>query len=156
MNRQHFLLVFVLITLITSSLSAQEQTDFPAIQRSTDWVLYQEQNGVQQYYKFEECNIPAEGFYREYILVKLVNTTSQPKIVEWDVVKWYASTCNNCDLSNPEQHRNVELGANEALEGNCSLETDKTLKMFSKFLNYNMKEWELTHFELRNYTVRNK
>jgi hypothetical protein len=147
-----FALLFIGLSVL--SLSSQTTADYPIIERSTDWILYQEANGVQQYYMFAECNIPEEGFFREYVLIKIVNTTSETKQVDWDIVKWYGKNCNNCDEQSQEQHRSVIVEPNASLIGNCSLKTDKTLKMFSKFLNYQMEDWVLTHFELRNYIVK--
>jgi len=145
---------FALISVALSAINLQAQNDYPTIERSTDWVLYQESNGVQQYYMYSECNIPEEGFFREYVLVKLVNTTDQIKYVDWDVVKWYGENCVNPDANIQEQHRSVMLQQNETVEGSCALDTDKTLKMFSKFLNYKFDDWVLSHFELRNFTVK--
>jgi hypothetical protein len=153
MKLNHYLsLAMILLSL--SAMNLQAQSSYPVIERSTDWVLYQESNGVQQFYKFSECNIPEEGFFREYVLVKLVNTTAQIRYVDWDIVKWYGENCVNPDGNLEEQHRSLILQPNETVEGSCSLDTDKTLKMFSKFLNYKFDDWVLSNFELRNYTVK--
>ncbi len=150
----HQLVIFTLILSTVFTVNLMGQNSYPAIERSTDWILYQESNGVQQYYKFTECNIPEEGFYREYVLIRLVNTTNSIKQVDWDIVKWYGEKCINPDGNIEEQHRSVLLQPNETLDGSCALDTDKTLKMFSKFLNYKFEDWILSHFELRNFIVK--
>jgi hypothetical protein len=148
--------LIILFVLVLSGLQMNAQTadEYPAIERSTDWVLYQEVDGVKQYYKFQECNIPSEGYYREHVLIKLENSTSAVKTVEWDNVMWYGSTCINCDESSQEEHRSFVLQPATAQEATCALEQGMALKLFSKFLNYQMDDWVLTHFEFRNFSVK--
>ncbi len=147
---------FILILLLTGalSLSAQSGSGYPEIQRSTDWVLYQEADGVQLFYRFAECNLPSEGYYREKVLLKLVNITNLEKTVDWDVVLWYGPNCVNCDEANPEQHKTVVLAPGTTREATCELDKNFELKLFSRFLNYQLDDWVLTHFELRNFTVK--
>jgi hypothetical protein len=146
-----FALLFIGLSVL--SLSSQTTADYPIIERSTDWVLYQEANGVQQYYKFMECHIPNEGYHREHVLIKLVNTTNIEKQVDWDMVIYYGEKIVNPNGDNPEQHRSVTVPANGSVEGECKM-GDKTLRIFSKFLNYTMEDWLLSHFELRNFVVK--
>jgi hypothetical protein len=131
-----------------------QDTVYPDIIRSTDWVLYQENNGVEQYYKFQECHLPNEGYHRENVLIKLVNKTPVVKEVSWDNVMWYGENCINCDANSPEEHRSVILQPNETQEAKCEVLGPMTLKLFSKFLNYDMDEWFLIHFEFRNFTAK--
>jgi len=88
------------------------------------------------------------------VLLKIVNNNPQAKQISWDIVLWYKDNCVNCDLSNIEQKRNISIPANSQIEATCALEEGQTLKMFSKFLNYKFDDWELTHFELRNFIVK--
>ncbi len=151
MNRLILLCLLVFSSQIVWSQSAQT---YPVVERSTDWILYQEADGIQQYYKFEECINEAEGYFREYVLIKLVNTTPVAKQVDWDIVLFYGKNTVNFNTDNPELHRSVLVPAASTVEGNCKFGTDKTLKMFSKFLNYDMDDWVLSHFELRNFSVK--
>lgn len=153
MKQKVFIIVLIVFSLMfNKQLIAQQELPSKII-KSPTWTLYQEQGGVQLFYRFQECHIPSEGFHRELVLIKLVNNTSIEKQVEWDIVLWYKDNCVNCDLSNKEQHRKVVLAPNSQIEGTCNLEEGQTLKMFSRFLNYKMDDWELTHFELRNFKV---
>lgn len=147
-------ILIVLLSLISLGLHAQTEKTYPQIERTTDWVLYQEASGVQQFYRFQECNLPEEGYYRENVLLKLVNTTNETKQVEWDLVMWYGKNCVNCNADRPEEHRSFIIPPYGVLEATCSLYTPNTLKIFSKFLNYKFDDWVLTHFELRNFTVK--
>ena len=149
------IIVLSAIVFLNIHIQAQTTTTYPQIKRSTDWILYQEVSGVKQYYKFQECNIPEEGYFRESVLLKLENTTDEIKQVDWDMVMWYGSNCINCDTDIEENHRKVTLQPNSSLESTCSLSSEEsTLKIFSKFLNYSFDDWVLTHFELRNFSVK--
>lgn len=143
---------FVAVLMILYVGTGFSQDVYPMIERSTDWVLYQKKDGVEQYYKFQECNIPEEGFYREYVLIKLVNTTDKVVRVEWDIVSWYGNKCANANVDNPEYHRSVILQPLQTVEGTCDLRFGKKLVIFSNFLNYKIDDY-LTHFELRNFKV---
>ena len=151
MNKLILLCLLVFSGHIVWSQSTQ---NYPVVERSTDWILYQEADGIQQYYKFEECNLPSEGYYRENVMLKLVNITSVEKTVDWDVVLWYGPNCINCDEANLEQHTTIVVLPGSTREGTCELEREHSLKLFSRFLNYQFDDWVLTHFELRNFTVR--
>lgn len=140
---------FFLIIALNDGFS---QDSYPVIERSSDWVLYQRKDGVEQYYKFQECNIPEEGFHREYVLIKLVNTTDKVVQVQWDIVSWYGKQCVNSSADHPEYRRNIILQPHQIVEGTCDLRYGKKLAIFSKFLNYKNDD-VLTHFELRNFKV---
>jgi len=55
-----------------------------------------------------------------------------------------------------EHHRMVEIAANSTVEGRCFTYGDKTLSIFSRFLNYDNPKATLTKFELINKTIRQK
>lgn len=145
--------IFVFVFILNAK--AQSQNELPSkIFKSNNWTPYIEKDGIQLFYKFEECNIPSEGYYREMVLLKIINNNPQDKEISWDIVLWYKENCVNCDLSNIEQKRNISIPGNAQMEATCALEEGQTLKMFSKFLNYKFDDWELSHFELRNFSVK--
>ncbi len=146
-----FSFLFLLSFVISHSYSQAVQ-----IEKSYDWTYYTEVSGVTVDYKFTECNIPSEGYFRELVLLRLTNNNDYDVIVDWDIVKWYGLQCVNCDMSNPEQHRTVEVIANSIREGTCALDEFPRMKLFSKFLNYDMSDGELTNFQLENITVKIK
>ena len=143
-----------LILFVLFSFSAFSQTT----ERPTEWKLYKEISGVQFYYKYSECNDYNQGFHREYVLLKLVNTTSTALSCEWDNEMWYAEKCTSCpdkedQKRNPELHRKVDLIAGGFIEGNCSFSGETTLKIFSKHLNYKVPHSELSGFNLININI---
>ena len=70
---------------------------------------------------------------------------------------YYNGNCFNCgDRLSPEHHRSVVLAGNNSVEGRCFTFGDKTLRIFSSFLNYKDPGSTLTKFELINLNVRQK
>jgi hypothetical protein len=147
MRKLYFFAFMALFSYVSVSQNVQ-------IERHFFWSEYVEKEGVLFEYKFEECNIPSEGFFREYVLVRLTNSNNYDVVVDWDIVKWYGLSCVNCDYSNKEQHRSVSLKAGFVLEGSCALDEFPKMKMFSKFLNFDAPDSELTNFQLENIEVK--
>jgi hypothetical protein len=121
--------------------------------QSNDWELYSETNGVMIYTKYTECHYESDGIHREYVLIKLLNTTNQNMQVDFDYKTWFNGKCFNCNSDSPEFHRTVDLPAGETTEGVCDYTVQNGLKLFSKHLNYNDPEHSLSKFELQNIRV---
>lgn len=149
-NKILFIITFLFVSI--SSLSYAQTSERPS-----DWQIYTEVNGVIFYYKYAECNDFNQGIHREYVILKLVNTTSTSLMCEWDNELWYAEKCTSCpdkdEARNPELHRKITLSAGGSKEGSCSITESKELKIFSKHLNYNAPNAELSGFDLININV---
>lgn len=148
------LLIFSALYMIGTFLWAQTTERNTQTVHSKEWVLLNESNGVQQYYRFSECNVPESGFIGEYVQVRIVNTTSTAKQVEWDIRLWYNNECINCGSESPEYHRSVSVPARGNIESECSNNAYVTWNIYSASLNRKPDEWELTNFEFRNFTVK--
>lgn len=140
-------LKFTLFILFLLALSSFKST-------GDKWKLYTEENGVRVYTKTSNCQLNM-GFDEQRILIKIENTTSIDKLLDWDLWLWYNKTCRTCESSNGEYHRTLLLPANSSMEGECSVKTNFDLVLFVKFIdeNYKGKKEELTKFELHNLTV---
>jgi hypothetical protein len=148
-------LIFCCVILI-SGLPIFSQT---SVKRSTDntqkdWVLVQEANGVSQFIRYSNCNSPEHGFIGEYVQMKLVNNSDAAKTISWDLLLWYNGECINCDHVSDEYHRSMIIPASGIIESGCDHNKNPFLNIYSKSLNPAPDEWELTHFEIRNYTVK--
>lgn len=144
----------LIIKFIALFVAIQGISQSAQISREYKWTEYYNKNGVLIEYKYEECNLPHEGYYRENVLLRLTNKNTYDVTVDWDIVTWYGTRCNNCDFSNPEQHRSVAVKAGSSFEATCRLDEFSQLKLFSKFLNYDMPDAELTNFQLANIKVK--
>jgi len=145
---------FVLISLLSGSTSFAQDVEF---KRSGNWEFLYEVEGVNFYYNVTQCNDTANGYFREHVLLKLENTNDFEILADWDVQMYYNGTCFNCgEKLNSEHHRSVAVAANSTIEGRCFAHGDKTLRIFSRFLNYNDPVSTLTKFELINLKVIQK
>ncbi|PKP03056.1 MAG: hypothetical protein CVU11_09785 [Bacteroidetes bacterium HGW-Bacteroidetes-6] len=147
------------VTIITLSvflggLYSQTYAQDVEFKRSGNWEFLYEMDGVNFYYNVVECHDEANSYHREYIHLKLENTNDYDVVAEWDVIMYYNGKCLNCDEKlTQEHHRSVTVPANSSVEGECMTFGDKTLRIFSRLLNYNDPTSTLTKFELINRTI---
>lgn len=147
-------LFFIFLFSGVARISYAQDVEF---KRSGNWEFLYEIDGVNFYYIVAECHDDSNSYHREYINLKLENTNDYSIVAEWDIQTYYNKQCFNCgDRLQPEHHRAVELAPNANMEGRCMTFGDKTLRIFSRFLNYNDPESTLTRFELINKVVRKK
>ncbi len=146
--------LFILVSFAFVGTSYSQEVEF---KRSGNWEFLYEIDGVNFYYNVSACNDEANGFFREHVLLKLENTNDKAVVVEWDVEMYYHGECFNCgEKMTAEHHRMIEIAANSTVEGRCFTYGDKTLSIFSRFLNYDNPKATLTKFELINKTIRQK
>lgn len=125
--------------------------------KSDQWEFMYEIDGVNFYYKATECTDVSQGYFREYVLLKLENTNDFEIVANWDVEMYYNNECFNCgDKLNSEHHKSIAINSNGTVEGTCELYEPKTLKIFSRFLNYESPKSTLTNFKLINITITKK
>ena len=119
---------------------------------SKEWTLYESNEQFDIEYKASNCN-PRIGYDKEMILLRFTNKTSSKLIVDWHMIMFYNRKCKTCDYFD-EYHYSVSVDANSKIEGNCMIESNYMLKMFSKFIDtkYTLGE-RLTSFELKNINV---
>lgn len=120
--------------------------------KSENWQLYKTQDGVQVYYKLNECNDIHNGIHKQVIAIKLVNTNSYEVRIQWKNELWYNDNCYTCG-QDKENYVKRMLNPDESLESNCDTNVD--LNIFVKYLNYNDKP-ELKKFEFKNIKVIKK
>lgn len=144
--------LLLVVLLFLSQVLLSQTTERP-----TEWTVYTEVNGVIFYYKYADCHDYNQGFHRQYVLFKLVNTTSTDLTCTWDEETWYAGVCSTCpeegENRNPELHISINLLAGETQEATCNYFVMTPLKIFSKHLNYDVPKSELSAFDLVNIDV---
>jgi len=145
-----FLVVMMSISVLASNNSKNEFPDNKKDLNSSEWQLYQENTGVQIYYKSVECNDEQNGIHQQYIVLKFVNTTYINLKLAWNTHLWIDGKCRTCKDTFGEYDFELYLKGGESIEGNCN--SSKELAFFSKFLNYTDKS-ELTNFELAEFFV---
>ncbi|MDA9564059.1 hypothetical protein N9R81_05245 [Flavobacteriales bacterium] len=118
--------LFVILFISTIYFGANAQ------QRPSDWTLIQTLNDVEIHYKYAQCQ-PRIGYDQELVLLKFKNNSStDEKIVTWELEAIRNGVCTTCNKNN-EYHMTLNLSPAQIKEGNCSIECDYRLKIFSKF-----------------------
>lgn len=117
-----------------------------------DWASLSSPSEVQIDYKFDKCD-PEIGYDVEKVLLQFTNTTDNTIQLKWHLILFYNDVCKTCDY--PQEYTfEITLTPNETVSGNCSLNADHKLTIFSKFLDdrYKVKN-ELTSFELKDFEI---
>lgn len=133
---------FLILVAFTFTLSVYSQ--------DLDWQLYTTVNGVEIYTAESDChatNIPAQ----KAIIVKVVNTTGQNIIVEWDKAIWYNDELVTNYIANGENHYRVEVAKNSKQEGSCDVPFGP-FYIYKDFIDLRSNT-KLTKFELQNIIV---
>lgn len=124
------------------------QTNHPS-----SWKTYINHNLIKIEYKFVDCeqNI---GYDQEFLLLRVKNKSNKEIQIEWRSDQYYNDACLTCSYPAEYTYR-LKLGPNETIEPDCSLETERTLRIFSKFIdpNYTGVHEPLTDFELSNFII---
>jgi len=144
--------------VLVTGVQAQEYSDgnltVQYTELSTQWVDLQTVEGVIFSAVLQDCNRPVDGIYQEMVFIKLVNTTEETKIVEFDLLLWYDGELWTRLPVNAEKRKSVVLKGGEMLVATCDPYSDYyyDIAIFSKFLNYSDKP-ELSKFQLSNLKV---
>jgi antitoxin component YwqK of YwqJK toxin-antitoxin module len=113
-----------------------------------DWKTYFKNSEVEVQYLYSDCHDDANGIHQQKVLLKFINL--QNKKVEVFFTK-ELSFSNNTTGTPDVREFSVQLNANETLQGQCDTKNNR-LFIFSKQLNFS--STQLTHFELKNITVK--
>lgn len=149
-------LTFICALFLTYTTIGQESvtTDLIDVNQnhSTSWKTYVNTNQIKIEFKFVECqqNI---GFDKEFMMIRVKNKTNQSIQLEWRSDQYYNDVCLTCAY--PEEYTyQLTLAPNEAIEPDCGMETERKLRLFSRFndVNYQGIEENLTDFQLSNLT----
>lgn len=118
----------------------------------SDWTTLSVHNQLTIEFKSSACN-PGIGYQKENILLRFTNTSTETIKISWHALLEYSGVCKTCDY--PEEYSyELILKPNEVLEGDCSLNYDNRVVIFSKYLDerYTGKS-QLTGFELGNLII---
>ena len=114
MNR--LLLVFAMF----ASISAFAQGELKSADLNGTWTMIQEKDGVQVFLKQEKCDVGATKPLT-YAFIKVQNTTTESKSVEFLFETHYADRCVGCG-DEKEYIQTVNVKGNSSIEGNSTFE----------------------------------
>lgn len=155
--RYLLMVVFLFFILSIKGFTQTEQSgktiNIDLSKDNTEWVLYESLEGVDVYYKIQECFIANSSTPQLFVLFKIENTndTEQYHII-WDIRTYYGGICSNCDDNSYEDSVNLILNPGEAIEANESSPKQNALGAFIGSIHYPDNEW-LTSFFLKNLEV---
>lgn len=142
-NCMRSILTLLFIITTTTSVFSQEQKE---------WTLYSSVNGVDIYFQETNCTTDAAPAQVAYI-IKLVNTSQSNVRISWNLAVWYNNEKLTANVSEGENHYELDLTANQTLIGDCNTPFG-ALYIFKDFITY-VSPTKLTRFELENITVAN-
>ncbi len=119
---------------------------------TSNWATLSTYNNLKIEFKSSACDVGI-GYEKENILLRFTNTSSETIKISWHAILEYSGICKTCDY--PEEYSyELILKPTEVLEGDCSLNYDNRVVIFSKYLDerYTGKS-QLTDFELGSLTI---
>jgi len=146
--------ILLLLFLLTVKAFPQDREIFNKIsthQYGHEWVTYLETDQVIIKTLYSDCSDPANGFYFEYLLFKVINKTSQNIVVKWD----WGYTYNNQprpEESDDEISVSLNLMALKAHESSCGA-GGNLLKLFVRDKSIDSSN-VLTSFSINNLNVQ--
>lgn len=126
-------------------LSLQAQT------ANDDWKLVHSEGGIEFYKQLTNCDLPNEGQYANYYILKIVNTLEKPIQVQWKNNIFYDGICTNCTENYLPQFQLIE--AKSSIQGDCSSYANQYLRIFDSWNNKSNPN-KLTGYRISNVTIK--
>jgi hypothetical protein len=149
-----YLLQFAFIAMLGHMVHAQNEEKKSNLDLlATDWMVLTVQSQVTIDYKSSSCN-PGIGYKKENIILRFTNTSNESVKITWHALLEYNGICKTCDYP-AEYSYELILKPNEVIEGDCSLNYDNRVVIFSKYLDKRYTgNSQLTDFELGSLTIQ--
>lgn len=154
--KREFLRISILMVLLVLSVKAfsQDREIFNKIssqQYDQEWVVYLETDQVIIKTFYSDCSDPANGFYFEYLLFKVINKTSQHMVINWDWDYTYDNQPRH-EESDDEISVSLRLMPSQELASSCA-PGESLLKHFVRDKS-NSGSKVLTSFTINNLQVQ--
>ena len=89
---------------------------------TTDWNLLSETNGIKIFLRTETCQVQGAPKPFDYAFIKLENSNSVAKTIDFQLGLNYTGTCIGCSENDSEAKRNIVIPANSVLIGDATFE----------------------------------
>ena len=126
---------------------AQSKVDLSTTELNSNWILYQELNDVNIYYQKAQAEFD-DAFKPVFVLLKIVNKTSDGKQLTWNYKFYYDNKL--LEFAPDDLKGSAYVPANEALVGKCTF--DSQLKL-SYLVGESAEMSTITQFELEDIVV---
>ena len=118
MKQNIFIKSTLLIFTVLLSFSGFSQNTVNADQLTKDWTLVTTQNGVEIYLRQEKCDVGAPDLFT-YAHIRIVNTNTEEKTVEYNFHINYDNGCVGCGDTR-ETKKMVAVPASTSVEGEAT------------------------------------
>ena len=154
MKKKNLLFVVFFFLVGASSLFAQQNkavTNLELGDYANEWAIYESMEFVDILYRYSDCSDPANGFYPEYILFKIVNKTKNDVYVYWEYETEYNGVKSKA-IPN-ENLVQVKLEPLQEIEGDCESLHETKLGIFVRLKNYDKSISDFKFIELKEYKL---
>ena len=116
-----------------------------------EWSTLFQESGVTIAKQFKHCDVPEDGLYADYYMLRMQNTTDKPVTISWKNQTYYNGECTSCEgRENIATEITLEPGA--TVSGECRVGSDPRFKIFVRWTRLPNKR-TLTSFHLANLTI---
>jgi hypothetical protein len=112
-------LLLVMLCLIHIPVFGQE---LKKAEITSDWKLLSEKDGLKLFIKSETCQIEGAPKPFDYVFIKLENSNSEDKSINFQLGVNYNQLCVGCLATENEAQRNIVIPANSTLFGDSTFE----------------------------------
>jgi hypothetical protein len=154
MKKKNLLFVIFFLLVGASSMFAQQNKAVANLELgnyANDWAIYESMEFVDILYRYSDCSDPANGFYPEFILFKVVNKTKNDVYVYWEYEAEYGNV--ESKASPNENLVQVKLKSLESIEGNCDNFYKTKLGIFVRLKNHGDAISDFKFTELKEYKL---
>ena len=118
---------------------------------TANWITYIDNQQVKIEYKRADCDLNS-GLDQQYFFLKISNKTQNEINLAWEMDLFYNDDCKTCGMG--EYQWTYELDSMQIVEGECTMDADKRLRLFSKFIDANYTNTSvLTGFKFSNLLI---
>lgn len=141
--------LFFSILFFSKPLIAQNPTDLYNL--SDKWEVLFEKDGLTFYVRNQECTVFEGQKPLIYSFLRIENTNSESKKVDFNFGLQFQEGCSGCDPYS-EYSSSIEINANSILEGNCLFEENKLIRLIN---NPNLSGgWKYEKTIITNVTIQ--
>lgn len=119
----------------------------------TDWKQIYSENGISISVREDNCK-GKTGHTEHIFFVKVQNSNSQPRTVEWDyILTDNNGKCIGCNSETKENRRIIKIAGNQTIEAACDPGSRNDMKVVMNFLDIKLVR-EIKEVKVSNIAVK--
>ena len=119
MKPNHFTIKISLIFALFLGNSAISQEMLNTSELNQEWSLLKEKDGVKLYARAEQCKVGPLVKPLSYVLMKIVNESSEYKTIYFQLGRHYDQGCEGCEETE-ENKKALNVSASTSIECDCT------------------------------------